>query len=213
MTSPNGKLSLEEVLDQFFFSADKPSPNIVLSACQAYPEYREEILEFFALWSSYEATPENASIGAISDISEESVSRLQSFVLNTVHNLDTKPVTDADVEAAKLAISDLAGAKFKRASAAAGLGESSLLLTKILTRRITNTPINILKNLAHHLKVTETALNICLGENLSGGMSYKSSVKPIISQSESWESAVMSLSVSTEEKNRLLSLQMEDYSL
>jgi hypothetical protein len=57
MTSPTRKLSLEEVLDEFFFSADNPSPAMVLRACEAHPEYREDILEFAALWSSYEASP------------------------------------------------------------------------------------------------------------------------------------------------------------
>jgi len=210
MTSINGKPSLEEVLDQFFFSADKPSPTMVLRACEAHPEYREDILEFAALWSSYEATPAHASVEAVRDVSEESVSRLQSFVLNRLHELDNKPMFDADVEAAQLAVAGLAGAKLKRAAAAVGLGESSLLLTKVLTQRITNAPIKVLKGLASHLNVVESALRQCLGVRLAGGMSYKASDKPNIPQAETWESAVRALSVSAEEKSRLLALQQEE---
>ena len=104
MTSPNRRLSLEEVLDQFFFSADTPSPDMVLRACEAHPEYREDILELAALWSSYEASPEPTLTKEMTNVSEEFVSRLQSFVLNRVYELDQVSPSDANVEAARLAV-------------------------------------------------------------------------------------------------------------
>lgn len=60
MTTPASRITLDEVLDEFFYSADKPSAAMVLYACQAYPEYREDIIEFAALWSAYVASPEPA---------------------------------------------------------------------------------------------------------------------------------------------------------
>ena len=210
MTSPNRRLSLEEVLDEFFFSADKPSPAIVLSACETYPEYREDILEFAALWSSYEASPEPTSIEALSDASEESVSRLQSYVLNRLHELDQKSVLGSDLEAARKAVEGLAGGKLKSAAVAVGLGESTLLLTKVLTKRITDVPSKVLNDLAQHLNVVARDLSQCLGLGLAGSVSYRASDKPTVPTTETWERAVRALPVSDAEKIRLLALQRKD---
>ena len=210
MTLPNRRLSLEEVLDQFFFSADKPSRAMVLRACEAHPEYRQGILEFAALWSSYEASPEPTSGEAVGAVSEDSVSRVQSFVLNRLHKLDAKPASDTDVAAARAAVASLAGGKLKRAAAAAGLGESALLLTKVLTKRITDVPGKVLNDLAQHLNVVASALLQCLGLSLAGNLRYKSSAAPNSPTTESWDSAVRALPVSADEMKRLLALQGEE---
>lgn len=212
MTSPNRRLSLEEVLDEFFFSADKPSPALVLRACEAHPEFREDIMEFAALWSSYEAAPEPASAADVSEVPDESVSRLQSFVLNRLHELGQQPVSDSDMETARVAVANLAGGKLRRAAAATGLGDSTLLLQKVLTNRIADVPSRVLASLAHHLNVATTALQQTLGLELTGGLNYSASGKPNAPVTETWESAVRSLPVPATEKARLLALQgKEDF--
>lgn len=206
MTSPTRRLSLEEVLDEFFFSADKPSPALVLSACEAHPDYREDILEFAALWSAHDASPEIPPAG-VADVSEESISRLQSFVLNRLHELDNRDATNSQSDAARKAIESLAGKSLRQAAAAAGLGASALLLTKILTKSIVNVPIKVHIDLAAHLNVALAGLQKCLGPALAGTKSYRSKAAPNFSAQETWEAAVQSLSVSNEEKQRLLALQ------
>lgn len=206
MTSPIRRLSLDEVLDEFFFSADKPSPDMVLRACEAHPEFREDILEFAALWSAYEASPE-VPVADTAEVSEESVSRLQSYVLNQLHELDNGTATNLEAEAARKAIESLAGKRLKQAAAAAGLGASALLLTKVLTKSIVDVPIKVLSDLAGHLEVALSGLQRCLGPELSGGKSYRSKAAPNASSQETWKAAVQSLSVSNEEKQRLLALQ------
>jgi hypothetical protein len=206
MTSPNHKLSLEEVLDEFFFSADKPSPDMVLRACEAHPEYREDILELAALWSTYEASPE-VPAAVVLDVSGESVSRLQSFVLNRLNELDNTDAMTSEADAARNAIESLAGKSLRQAAAAAGLGASALLLTKVLTRSIVNVPIKVHRDLATHLNVALTGLQQCLGPALAGAKSYRSNAAPNVSGQETWEAAVQSLPVSNEEKQRLLALQ------
>lgn len=208
MTSPNRRPSLDEVLDEFFFSAEKPYSSAVLRACEAHPEYREDIMEFAALWSSYEASPEPTD--SENDISEESVSRLQSFVLNRVHELDAKPVSDSDEAAARVALAGLAGGKLKRAALAIGLGESAVLLTKAITRQISDLPTKVLDELAKHLKVTPGGLQQCFGIALAGDMRYKASAQPNAPKKETWEHAVLALPVSEEEKLRLLSIQRKE---
>jgi len=206
MTSSTRRLSLEEVLDEFFFSADKPSPALVLRACEAHPEYREDILEFAALWSAHEASPE-ALAAEVADVSEESVLRLQSFVFNRLHELDNFDATNSHADAARNAIESLAGRTLRQAAAAAGLGASALLLTKVLTKSIVNVPIKVHKDLAKHLNVELAGLQQCLGPALAGAKSYRSKAAPNASAQETWEAAVQSLSVSQEEKQRLLALQ------
>jgi len=206
MTSTTPRLSLEEVLDEFFFSADKPSAAMVLRACEVHPEYREDILEFAALWSSYEASPDVATTDA-QEVSEVSVSRLQSFVLNRLHILDRGAASASQAEAARKAIESLAGKSLRQAAAAAGLGASALLLTKVLTKSIINVPIKVLSDLAAHLNVALAGLQQCLGPSLAGAKSFRAKGIPNASAQETWEAAVRSLSVSDEEKQRLLALQ------
>lgn len=206
MTSPIRRLSLDEVLDEFFFSADKPTPDMVLRACEAHPEHREDILEFAALWSAYEASPEVPAADT-AEVSEESVSRLQSYVLNQLHELDNGTATSSQAEAARKAIESLAGKRLKQAAAAAGLGTSTLLLTKVLTKSIVDVPIKVLCDLASHLEVALGGLQTCLGPELAGAKSYRSKAAPNASSHETWKAAVQSLSLSNEEKQRLLALQ------
>lgn len=206
MTSPTRKLSLEEVLDEFFFSADKPSPSMVLLACEAHPEYREDIIEFAALWSSYEASPDVAA-SDVHEVSDESVSRLQSFVLNRLHELDQGSASSSQAEAARKAVESLAGKSLRQAAAAAGLGTSALLLTKVLTNSIVDVPTKVLHDLAAHLNVALAGLQRCLGPSLAGAKSFRAKGIPNASAQETWEAAVRSLSVSDEEKQRLLALQ------
>lgn len=206
MTSPIRRLSLDEVLDEFFFSADKPSPYMVLRACEAHPEYREDILEFAALWSAYEASPE-VPAADVADVSEKSVSRLQSFVLNRLHELDSGVDTSSQAEAARKAIESIAGKGLSRAAAASGLGSSALLLTKVLTKSIVNVPTKVLSDLAAHLNVALSGLQQCLGPALAGDKSYRSKAPPTASAQETWEAAVQSLPINNEEKQRLLALQ------
>lgn len=209
MTSPNRRLSLEEVLDEFFFSAEAPSSTMVARACDAYPEYREDIMEFAALWSSYEASPEPAA-QALGEVNEESVDRLQSYVLNQLHKQRQGSVPDADIEVARVSIEGLAGGKLRCAAQATSLGESTLLLQKVLTKRIENIPRIVLHLLAQHLNVERNALENLLGPRIAGSMSYKSSDKPYIPTIESWEEAVRALPVNEAEKTRLLALQEKE---
>jgi hypothetical protein len=209
MTSPIRRLSLDEVLDEFFFSADKPSPAMVLRACEAHPEFREDILEFAALWSSHDATSEVAA--DVLDVPEESVSRLQSFVLNRLHELDGKPASTSDLEGAKRAVATLKGAKLARAATFVGFGSNVLLLAKVLTT-ITNVPARVARDLAEHLQVLQTDLQQCLGPRLAGSKSYSAARAPNAPGSETWESAVRSLPVSEDEKKRLLAFQEGDAS-
>ncbi|KWT98607.1 MULTISPECIES: hypothetical protein [unclassified Variovorax] len=209
MTSPNRRLSLEEVLDAFFFSADAPDATMVARACDSYPEYREDIMEFAALWSSYEASPEPAP-EALGEVNEEAIDRIQSQVLNFLHHQRQQAASDPDIEKVRASIDGLAGSKLRLAAKAASLGDSTLLLQKILSKQIRDVPRFVLSQLAQHLNVATRLFEEMLGPRLTGAISYKSSNKPNLPTIESWEEAVRALPVDEAEKKRLIALREKE---
>lgn len=208
MTTLNRRLSLDEVLDEFFYSTEKPTPAEVLLACEAHPEYRDDIMEFTALWVAYEVSSERIEDASLPKVSTDDVSQLQSYVLNRIHELDRKSTQSSDLEATERAISTLAGAKLGRAAKAVGF-TSSLLMTKVLTT-ITNVPPRVIRDLAKHLHVTPEDLRRCIGPQFAGAKNYSSARQPDAPGVETWESAVRSLSESEAEKKRLLGFQTEE---
>ena len=115
----------------------------------------------------------------------------------------------SDIEATKRAVATLVGAKLARAAAAVGFGSNALLLVKVLTT-ITNVPAKVVRDLAQHLNVLSEDLIQCLGPQLVGSRSYSSARPPDVPGVETWERAVRSLTVSEDEKKRLLALQTEE---
>jgi hypothetical protein len=207
MTSHNSRLSLDEVLDHFFLTADKPTQSLVLRACEEYPEYRKEIVEYAALWAAYEASPEPADDFAV-EVTDEEVTRLQSFVMNRLYELDGNRPSDSEIAEARTVLNGLSGGKqLRQAAQAAGLERFTGLLTKVLSKRITNVPLIIIGALAHYLNIHRNALEQTLGSQITGSFSYKSADKPNGLVTETWEQAIASLSATDDEKSRLLALQ------
>jgi len=209
MTTHTHKLSLDEVLDEFFYSSDTPDTLNLKKAINAYPEYRQDIVEFAALWASYENSPSSTEEVQPSSVPNESVSRLQSFVLNRLHELDHEPKRDnaAQLSAAKEGLNKLAGNALRRAAKAAGLYGSSALLQKVLNNGISNVPRAVVAQLAAHLQVSVVTLSIAIRERgLGGARSYKASDKPTVGTSETWENAVKGMPMTDEQKKALLAL-------
>jgi len=212
MTSPNHRLSLEEVLDEFFFATEKPNANMVLRACEAHPEFSEDIMEFAALWTVYETAEDPTEVFQPSTVADQDVSSLQSYVLTRLHQTNpTTQSTDSDIEAATKAVSTLAGGALRRAAAASRLGSATILLQKILTNSITNIPASVLAALSVHLNVAMAGLQMAIaGRTQLVGRHYSSKNKPAVPQKESWENAVRSLSLPKDELDRLLQLLDEE---
>jgi hypothetical protein len=200
MTSPNRNPSLEDVLDALFQQDDAPTPEMIVQACQAHAEYREEILEFSALWMAQDALPEPAESEL--EVSDASVMRLQSRVLNQLY----APPCVEDADAVRKAIAALAGQRLRSAAQATGVG-STVLLSKILTRTIIDPPRAVLDRLAQFLNVTVALLSKELGPQLALHRSYKAADKPTVTAGESWEDAIGALAVDEAEKARLRSMQ------
>jgi len=200
MTSPNRNPSLEDVLDALFQQDNAPTPEMIVQACQAHAEYREEILEFSALWMAQDALPEPAESEL--EVSDASVMRLQSRVLNQLY---APPVLEG-ADAVRKAIGALAGQRLRSAAQATGVG-STVLLSKILTRMIIDPPRAVLDRLAQFLNVTVTLLSEELGPQVALHRSYKAADKPTMTDGESWEDAISALAVDEAEKARLRAMQ------
>jgi hypothetical protein len=210
MRTHNSRLSLDEVLDHFFLTADKPTPSLVLSACEEYPEYRKEIVEYVVLWAAYDASPEPET-ELETEATEAEVARVQSFVLNRLYELDNNSSNDLDIAKARYVLSGLSGGKkLRQTTQAARLERFTELLTKILSKRISNVPSMVIEGLAHHLNIHRNALERILGPQLTGEISYKSVDKPVGLITETWEQAIQSLSATDEEKSRLLAMQRRE---
>ncbi|MBW8368754.1 MAG: hypothetical protein K0M70_12960 [Arenimonas sp.] len=201
MTSPNRRPSLEDVLDALFLRDDAPTPEMIVQACQAHTEFREEILEFAALRAAQAALPDVAESEL--EVSDASVMRLQSHVLNLLYGA---PRARADADAVRQALQSLAGQRLKAAAQAIDLG-STVLLHKILTQAIIDTPRVVLVRLAQFLKVGMDGLVEALGPQLALHRSYKAADKPTMVKHESWDQAVAALAVDEAEKARLRAMQ------
>lgn len=206
MTPNTHRQSLEEVLDEFFFATGTPSAAAVLRACEAHPEFRQDILEFAALWTAHDAAPEPAAADV--KVPAASVSLLQSYALNSLHEADrAEQAVDSGVGAAKAALAALAGAGLRRAAAAAGLGAATLLLHKILNNLIVDVPRAVLADLANHLKVTLAELQSAIPGRVAMGTHRSASQKPNEPSQETWANAVGHLAgVSDSERERLKAL-------
>lgn len=210
MTMSHNRLTLDEVLDEFFYASEKPNAEKLKEVLVAYPEYRDDIVEFTALWASYENSEQPAEAMVSSAVSPDSVARLQSFVMERLYELDHGVVGNAstkDVDAAKKVLKTLAGSALRRAADGAGFFGSSILLTKILTNSISQVPKRVIDALAAYLCVSSGALSAALGQGgLGVARSYKSSDKPSVQQAESWESAINALTLTPEQKHALLAM-------
>lgn len=201
MTSPNRRPSLEDVLDALFLRDDAPTPEMIVQACQAHTEFREEILEFAALQAAQAALPDVAESEL--EVSDASVMRLQSHVLNLLYGA---PPASADADTVRQAVRSLAGQRLQAAAQAIDLG-STVLLHKVLTQAIIDTPRVVFVRLAQFLKVGVDGLVEALGPQLALHRSYKAADKPTMVKQESWEQAVAALAVDEAEKARLRAMQ------
>lgn len=210
MTSPTRKPSLDAVLDEFFYTAEKLDPALIFRACESYPDYRNEILEFCALWSAHDSLPVTVETETLTPGEEEALVDLQSFVLNKVYEADSETNLVTDLETAKEVIAKLGGGALRRTSAIIGLGGATLLLQKILTNSIRDVPNGVLLALASQLRIATAVLSQAIsGAHASIGRSYKAMEPPLAPRQESWQAAVKSLGVTPDERKRLLELEKE----
>lgn len=180
----NNRLTLDEVLDEFFYASEKPSAEKMKEVLAAYPEYRNDIVEFTALWASYENAGESDEAMVPSAMPADCVARLQSFVMGRLHELKYEMVcsTSAGVEAAK---QELAGSSIHREAEGVGFFGASMLLSKVLTNNIFQVPRRAIDTFGDCLDICSRVLGAAVRQGcLSVVRSYEADEKSAIQQIE-----------------------------
>jgi hypothetical protein len=210
MTHAANNRSLDEVIDELFYSSGEMSPEIVKDYVNRYPQFERELLDFAVHWAA--SVPLDDSCLSEEGMSGESLLSLQSRVLKRLYEVDqstsgqTKTLSDA-----QMALAAIKGAKALGAvSEALGIGDHRILVTKILNGTISNPPRFVLAQLADYLQKPIEAIALALQSHQRLSYSFKASKKPVAPGQETWGDAVARLNANPNEKKRLLRMSEEE---
>lgn len=210
MTHAANNRSLEEVIDELFYSSEEMNPELVKEYVKRYPHFERELLDFAVHWVA--TTPLDDACLSGEGIADKDLLSLQSRVLQRLYEADQSTSEQAktlsDVQTALAAIK---GAKALAAvSEALGIGDHRILVTKILNGAISNPPRYILARLADYLHKPNEAIAFALQSHQRLSYSFKASEKPKAPMQETWEDAVVRLNTNAEEKERLLRMSKKE---
>ena len=198
--------SLEDVIDELFYSSEEMNAELVRDYVKRYPQYEHELLDFSMHWAT--SRPLDDSCLTKNHISEKCLLSLQSRILNQLYSGGQSSSDKAEVALeVATALANIKGAKaLREVSEALALGEQRILLSKILNGNITNIPDLVLNKLAEYLKRPFDVVNLVVNKRKELLLAYKASGKPEIPRKETWEEAIARLHAAPEEKKRLLAM-------
>ena len=203
-------------MDQFFYASETPSRELLHKLIDKYPQYSHELADFALHWSLTEPTDDSILVGK--DVSEEGLLSVRSKVLNTLYensNADAKKYSldEVSVDSVASVLGDIKGRKvLKKVSEAAGLGNNTVLLGKVLTSSIIDPPKYVIDHLSEHLDVPSELVAQCIIRNEAQPVArhFSAKGKPTAGNRETWVEAVHHLVASEDEKRRLLALAEEN---
>lgn len=219
MTDTENMPTLDEVLDQFFYASNAPSKALLHDLMEKYPEYGEELSGFAFHWVVTEPTDDSQLVRG--EVPEESLISVRSKVFNALYesgekasssNENRKEGTIVSLRDASTELKQIKGRKaLKLVSSKAKLGYHTELLGKVLSGLIIDPPTVVMRGIAGHIDVPMELVAQCFASgNQQGGMRHFSAKnKPSATKQETWEDAVNHLTVSEEEKERLLNLAQQ----
>lgn len=95
MSNQNKQITLDDILDAFMASVERPDHAALTAWVQHYPQYAQELTEFAASWGLMETLPPVADNDAVSE--ETLVLRGMSIVQNILHDQrQTQAQVDTD---------------------------------------------------------------------------------------------------------------------
>lgn len=194
------RLTLDEVLDRFFYAYEQPDAEKLKAVLAAYPEYRNDIVEFTALWASYVGSEPYHEAPLLSDTPAESLARIQSFVMGCLHeNAKISGLNTQEMDGSKKSINGLAGLALRKVRVGESFFRSTILLAKIFFKNV----FCILKRTfnsvtkSSHFRLKE--LPISIGQsNASIAQSHKSANKLFNLQTE--PSVILNLRIHAHKK-------------
>lgn len=208
MTNPN-QLSLEDVLDRLLDEYESPSRHAVAHYSSLYPQYRLQLIEFAAIWAEQKHL---ADASPLSDEQETRVAqRAQSFIQNALYDSSQRHA-EAVIQSAPVSLAKMAkdtGQTTHEVARLAGLDE--ILMSKLNARRIRveSVPERLKSRLADILQVTVEQIRASLAfyEGYKPGFAFRAMAKPVTPEPEDFASAVMSSTLTDEEKEKLVSVE------
>jgi hypothetical protein len=203
-------LPLENVLELFVASADRPGRDDLLAFIERYPHYRRELIDFASLWAEQDLIPPAPELDQLA--AEQLGNRMASFVENQLYALKAKaepqdlPASQPTAMAASLRnLTEQAGRSLHDVARAACL---DLVLTRKLNARQIRPetiPRTLSQRIADFLAVPlEQILVVWTGPPHLGRASFRSNTKPAVAAQEDFADAVAASSLTADERAALL---------
>ena len=199
--------TLDDALNTYVEKNDRPTAENLKEWVKRYPQFREDLIEFAAVWAEELVLPAAAEIGA--EAEKVLVDRAMSHVLNVAYSreVETLEQTTSDHPVRSLT-EDAKVAGTKPAQLATACGLDLVLLSKLNSRLIQpwTIPAELVGMLAEQLNKSVEALKIFFAgpPRAAAGKAYLSRGKPAASPQQSFAEAVRQSSLSDEEKARWL---------
>lgn len=205
MTKDN-QLSLEEVLDMLLDEFETPSRQAIAHFSKLYPDYRQGLMEFAAVWAEEIRLPEAPPLSKEQE--ERVATRAQSFLQNALFN-SAKKSADPARQVATASLAQLAESSGQTPHDVARLaGLDTILMSKLNGRRIRvdSVPSRVAARLAEILRVrTDQVLaSLTPYEGHRPGFAFLATSRPVPAPPEDFTTAVLSSTLTDEEKNQLL---------
>ena len=199
--------TLDDALNTFVQENDRPTAGNVQKWVERYPQFREDLIEFAAVWAEQLVLPAAEEIGA--EAEKVLVDRAMSHVLNVAYSRDVETLertTSDDPVHSLTQDAQRAGTRPVQLAKACGLDLN--LLSKLNSRQIQpwTIPAELIGKLAEQLNKTVAALKIFFAgpPRAATGKAYLSRGKPTGKAQQSFADAVRQSSLSDEEKARWL---------
>lgn len=201
------KATLDDALNTFVAENDQPTADNLQEWVSRYPQFRQDLVEFAAVWAQQLVLPRAAEMGA--EAEKILLDRAMSHVINVAYSCEEEeraqaarndPIVSLTGEAQRV--------KMKPSQLAKACGLDLALLSKLTNRQIKpqTIPVKLIRLLARHLRKTTTAVRAYFTHppRAATGKAFLSRGRPRSVGQQSFADAVRSSSLSAEERARWL---------
>lgn len=199
--------TLDDVLNAYVEENDGPTAENLQEWVNRYPQFREDLVEFAAVWAEQLVLPPAPEMGA--EAEKRLVDRAMSHVLNVAYSRDVETqeqaVSDDPVDSLT---QDAQREGMKPLQLARACGLDLGMLSKLNNRQIQpwTIPAELIRTLAEHLHKSATAIKTYFAKPplSTTGKAFLSRGKPTNTSQQAFADAVRASSLSDDEKARWL---------
>ena len=199
--------TLDDALNTFVQQNDRPTAENVQEWVNRYPQFRQDLVEFAAVWAEQLVLPPAEEIGA--EAEKLLVDRAMSHVLNVAYSRDVQTRDEAASDDPVDSLTqDAQRAGFSPLQLGKACGLDIGLLSKLNNRQIlpATIPAKLIRLLADHLHKTIAAIKAYFAKPpvAATGKAFLARGKPTYTGQQRFADAVRLSSLSDEEKTRWL---------